>query len=348
MIGSKLITLIKRLHTIKINYINQLNYKIKENFFGTEVSPDNLLKGQTGSKRPFRKYYKKKQDPKSLNYFYKTLENEEIKNQNFLSLQKATINLSISRNLNSSNNEMNFSPEKNKENLTTEDLNSKAKSKLKSEKNKKKISINLGKYNIINELFKQNPKSNTIFGTIRKDKTKEKENEIKTENKISKRILETTIIKIGKDSLSLKEIGNRLRSSDSPKNSYLSIVKNFNRTTIYNYSKSLKFKDKSVNKTDNILSLKNHKNFFSQIDSTNNTENKLPRIPINRYNNKFENSKEKSKTYKQRIKDKKIVLKPLIISCKNKKYDEYFKNLVNKKKNEFNVILTDQNNLVFN
>ena len=348
LIGSKLITLIKRLHTIKINYINQLNYKIKENFFGTEVPPDNLLKGQTGSKRPFRKYYKKKQDPKSLNYFYKTLENEEIKNQNFLSLQKATINLSISRNLNSSNNEMNFSPEKNKDNLTTEDLNSKSKSKLKSKKNKKKISINLGKYNIINELFKQNPKSNTIFGTIRKDKTKEKENEIKTENKISKRILETTIIKIGKDSLSLKEIGNRLRSSDSPKNSYLSIVKNFNRTTIYNYSKSLKFKDKSVNKTDNILSLKNHKNFFSQIDSTNNTENKLPRIPINRYNNKFENSKEKSKTYKQRIKDKKIVLKPLIISCKNKKYDEYFKNLVNKKKNEFNVILTDQNNLVFN
>ena len=243
---------------------------------------------------------------------------------------------------------MNFSPEKNKDNLTTEDLNSKSKNKLKSKKNKKKISINLGKYNIINELFKQNPKSNTIFGTIRKDKTKEKENEIKTENKISKRILETTIIKIGKDSLSLKEIGNRLRSSDSPKNSYLSIVKNFNRTTIYNYSKSLKFKDKSVNKTDNILSLKNHKNFFSQIDSTNNTENKLPRIPINRYNNKFENSKEKSKTYKQRIKDKKIVLKPLIISCKNKKYDEYFKNLVNKKKNEFNVILTDQNNLVFN
>ena len=160
--------------------------------------------------------------------------------------------------------------------------------------------------------------------------------------------METTIIKIGKDSLSLKEIGNRLRSSDSPKNSYLSIVKNFNRTTIYNYSKSLKFKDKSVNKTDNILSLKNHKNFFSQIDSTNNTENKLPRIPVNRYNNKFENSKEKSKTYKQRIKDKKIVLKPLIISCKNKKYDEYFKNLVNKKKNEFNVILTDQNNLFFN
>ena len=349
LIGCKLITLIKRLHTIKINYINQLNYKIKENFFGTEVPRDNLLKGQTGSNRPFRKYYKKKQDPKSLNYYYKSLENEEIKNQNFLSLQKATINLSISRNLNSTNNDLNLSMEKNKDNLTTEDLNSKSKKKLKGKKNKKKkISINLGKYNLINELFKQNPKGNTIFGTIRKDKSKEKENEIKSENNISKRILETTIIKIGKDSLSLKEIGNRLKSSDSPKNSYLSIVKNFNRTTIYNYPQSLKFKDKGINKTENILSLKNHKNFFSQMNSTNTTENKLPRITLNRFNNKFENTKEKSKTYKQRIKDKKIVLKPLIISCKNKKYDDYIKNLFNNKKNDFNVILTDQNNLVFN
>ena len=88
LVGSKLITLIKRLNTIKLNYINQLTYKIKENFFGTEVDQNNLIKGQTGSKRPFRKYFRKKQEPKTLNNFYKSIENEEIKEQNFLSRKK--------------------------------------------------------------------------------------------------------------------------------------------------------------------------------------------------------------------------------------------------------------------
>ena len=57
---------------------------------------------------------------------------------------------------------------------------------------------------------------------------------------------------------------------------------------------------------------------------------------------------EKLKIQKQRIKEKKIVLKPIIISLRNKRYDEQFKDLFKKVKNDFNVILTDQNNLVFN
>ena len=57
---------------------------------------------------------------------------------------------------------------------------------------------------------------------------------------------------------------------------------------------------------------------------------------------------EKLKIQKQRIKEKKIVLKPIIISLRNKRYDEKFKDLFKKVKNDFNVILTDQNNLVFN
>ena len=347
LIESKLISLIKRLHMIKINYINQLKYKIKENFFGTEVPQNNLLKGQTGSKRPFCKYFRKKPDPKLLNSFYKNFQNEEIKNQNFLSLQKATINLNISRNLNQTKNEMSLPNEKSKENLKIEDFRAKSNKKLKNKKKKKEISLNLDKYNLINELFQQNPQGKPIFRTIKQEKEKEKEKGIQTEKNISKRIMETTIIRIGTDSLSLKEIGNRIKSSDNSKNCYLSIVKNFFNTTSFNNKKSLKFKDKAVNKTDNILSLKNHKNFFCQMDS-NSIDNKLPRIYNNKYNDKVENKKEKSKTYKQRIKDKKIIFKPIIISCKNKRYNEYFNNLVKSQKNSFNVLLADQNNFGFN
>ena len=331
-IGSKLITLIKRLYTIKINYINQLNYKIKENFFGTEVPQDNLIKGQSGSRRPFRKYYRKKQEPNSLNYFYKNLKNEEIKNQNFQSLQKATLNLNITRNFESNNNEMNLSKDKNIENRTLNDFKSQPIKKTQSKKNKKKLSINVDKYNIINELFHKNQKTDSNLQTQKQDKFKEIE---KSEYDTSKRIMESTFIRIGKDSLNLKEIGNRLKSNENPKNYYISIVKNFfNNTMSFNNTKFSNYKDKANNNTNNILSLKNHKNFFNQTESKS-IEKKLPRITNN-----------KSKTYKQKNKEKKIVLKPLIISLKNSRYEKYFKNLGNIKKNDFNVILTDQNNLV--
>ena len=60
------------------------------------------------------------------------------------------------------------------------------------------------------------------------------------------------------------------------------------------------------------------------------------------------NINSRSKTYNQKNKNKKIKLKPLIISLKNNNFTEYFKSFSNKKKNSFNVILTDQDNLVFN
>ena len=350
LIQSKLLTTIKRLHMIKINYINQLQYKIKENFFGTEVAQDNIIKGQTGSGKPYSRYLKKRHEPKSLNYFYKNGNNEEKKNQNFLSLKKATMKLNMSRKRNSTNNDMNFDNGKSLDNSSQEDLKNKTNKKFKNQK-KKKISLNLDKYNFVNALFKQNPKGNTIFSSLSKNKKKEKD--LKNDDDTSKRIMETTIIKIGKDSLSLKEIGNRIKSTESQKNTDLSIVKNFFNTTSFNsLTKSLSKQDKAINKTNNILSLKNHKNFFNQKESKS-IETKLPRISTNQYNNKISNTKNsnniylKSKTYKPKIKDKKIKLKPLIIPIKKNSLSEYFKSLSNTKKDSFNVILTDQDNLVF-
>ena len=349
LIESKLITTIKRLYIIKKNYVNQLNYKIKENFFGTEVPQKNLIKGQTGSKRPFGRYFKKKYEPKSLNNYFKSLENEEIKNQNFMSLQKATIRLNISRNMNSTNNEMNSGKGKSLDNSSQEDKKNKSNKKIKSKK-KKKIHKNLDKYNFINEFLRSDYKGKSIFGTVRKEKLKE--NEIKNENEISKRIMETTIIKIGKDSLSLKEIGNRIKSCETSKNQDISIVKNFfNQTTSFTNTNMARKKDKAVGGINNILSLKNHKNFFAQKDSQN-IEKKLPGVTVAKSRNKSINVNKNSiyvnsKTYNQRIKEKKIVLKPLIISIKNKNMTNYFKSLYNNKKNSFNVILADQDNLIF-
>ena len=344
LVGSKLITLIKRLNTIKLNYINQLTYKIKENFFGTEVEESNLIKGQTGSRRPFRKYFKKKQEPKTLNKFYRSIENEEKKNQNFLSLKKASANLTISKNANLTNNNINFSKEKSKENIEQEYLKTDTNKKNKYKKKKKLSNIKTKKNSLNNELLKHN----LIFSKTSKDKSKE--NEIRDENDISKRIMETTIIKIGKDSLTLKEIGNKIKSTEIQKNTDLSIVKNFfNKTNSFSNTASLKFKDREDNytntNTNNLLSLKKHKNFFLD-KNPNEKESKLPKIAMNRTNDR--DRYEKLKIQKQRIKEKKIVLKPIIISLRNKRYDEQFKDLFKKVKNDFNVILTDQNNLVFN
>ena len=258
--------------------------------------------------------------------------------------------LNMSRKRNSTNNDMNFDNGKSLDNSSQEDLKNKTNKKFKNQK-KKKISLNLDKYNFVNALFKQNPKGNTIFSSLSKNKKKEKD--IKNDDDTSKRIMETTIIKIGKDSLSLKEIGNRIKSTESQKNTDLSIVKNFFNTTSFNsLTKSLSIQDKAINNTNNILSLKNHKNFFNQKESKS-IETKLPRISTNQYNNKISNTKNsnniylKSKTYKPKIKDKKIKLKPLIIPIKNNNLSEYFKSLSNTKKDSFNVILTDQDNLVF-
>ena len=83
---------------------------------------------------------------------------------------------------------------------------------------------------------------------------------MKIESNIGKSIMDTTVIRIGNNSLSLKEIGNRLKTSESQKNQDLSIVKNFlNKTSSFTSTKSFSYRDKLINKTS-FLSLKKHKN----------------------------------------------------------------------------------------
>ena len=346
LISSKLVASIKRLHIIKMNYINQLNYKIKENFFGTEVSETRLIKGQTGTKRPFCRYIKTKYEPISLNSFYKNSKNEEIKNQNFLSLKKATIALNITRNINSPNNDLNIKEAETLDLSLNEDSKSKSKKKKKKKKN---LKLHLDKYNVINLLFSEKQRKDSLLSILGKEKTKEKE--MKIESNIGKSIMDTTMIRIGNNSLSLKEIGNRLKTSESQKNQDLSIVKNFlNKTSSFTSTKSFSYRDKLINKTS-FLSLKKHKNFFNHNDIKN-TENKLPWINLTKFNNKFNKTNiniRTNKSYKKRTKtkEKKIILKPLIISYKkysiNKKIkpstDEYIYRLY--------AILAKLNNLDF-
>jgi CRP-like cAMP-binding protein len=346
LISSKLVASIKRLHIIKMNYINQLNYKIKENFFGTEVSETRLIKGQTGTKRPFCRYIKTKYEPITLNSFYKNSKNEEIKNQNFLSLKKATIALNITRNINSPNNDLNIKEAETLDLSLNEDSKSKSKKKKKKKKN---LKLHLDKYNVINLLFSEKQRKDSLLSILGKEKTKEKE--MKSENNIGKSIMDTTMIRIGNNSLSLKEIGNRLKTSESQKNQDLSIVKNFlNKTSSFTSTKSFSYRDKLINKTS-FLSLKKHKNFFNQNDIKN-TENKLPWINLTKFNNKFNKTNiniRTNKSYKKRTKtkEKKIILKPLIISYKKYSINKKIKPSTDENINRINAILAKLNNLDF-
>ena len=346
LISSKLVASIKRLHIIKMNYINQLNYKIKENFFGTEVSETRLIKGQTGTKRPFCRYIKTKYEPISLNSFYKNSKNEEIKNQNFLSLKKATIALNITRNINSPNNDLNIKEAETLDLSLNEDSKSKSKKKKKKKKN---LKLHLDKYNVINLLFSEKQRKDSLLSILGKEKTKEKE--MKIESNIGKSIMDTTIIRIGNNSLSLKEIGNRLKTSESQKNQDLSIVKNFlNKTSSFTSTKSFSYRDKLINKTS-FLSLKKHKNFFNHNDIKN-TENKLPGINLTKFNNKFNKTNiniRTNKSYKKRTKtkEKKIILKPLIISYKKYSINKKIKPSTDENINRINAILAKLNNLDF-
>ena len=67
------------------------------------------------------------------------------------------------------------------------------------------------KNNLFNELLRKN----IVYLTSRQNKPKE--NEVKEENDFSKRIMETTIIKIGTECLTLKELGNKIKSTETPK-----------------------------------------------------------------------------------------------------------------------------------
>ena len=344
LISSKLVASIKRLHIIKMNYINQLNYKIKENFFGTEVSETRLIKGQTGTKRPFCRYIKTKYEPISLNSFYKNSKNEEIKNQNFLSLKKATIALNITRNINSPNNDLNIKEAETLDLSLNEDSKSKSKKKKKKKKN---LKLHLDKYNVINLLFSEKQRKDSLLSILGKEKTKEKE--MKIESNIGKSIMDTTMIRIGNNSLSLKEIGNRLKTSESQKNQDLSIFKNFlSKTSSFTSTKSFSYRDKLINKTS-FLSLKKHKNFFNQNDIKN-TENKLPGINLTKFNNKFNKTNiniRANKSYKKRTKtkEKKIILKPLIISYKKYSINKKIKPSTDENINRINAILAKLNNL---
>ena len=324
-IGNKLVNSIKRLHIIKNNLINQFKYKIKENFYGTEVPETNLIKGQSGIKKPFCKYLKNRHEPRSLNSFYRNSENEEIKNQNFRSLQKAALKLNLTKKNYSTYTELNITKVKSMENSSYEDLKNKTNKILK---------IDSMKNSFVNNFNKKNQRNNSII-----EKKKIIEKEIKSRKNMAKRIMETTIIKIGKDSLTLKDIDNRLKSNEKPKNLNLSIVKNFYKTTTTDYSqpKSMNNKDKNCN-NNNIFSLKKD---IKSID------NKLPGLYNMRYNkHNIFYKKIYNKTNKERFKNTKIILKPLIITSKMNLNSNYFKILAEKRKSSCNATLTDQNALI--
>ena len=187
------------------------------------------------------------------------------------------------------------------------------------------------KNSFVNNFNKKNQRNNSII-----EKKKIIEKEIKSRKNMAKRIMETTIIKIGKDSLTLKDIDNRLKSNEKPKNLNLSIVKNFYKTTTTDYSQS-----KSMNNKDKNC---NHNNIFSLKKDIKSIDNKLPGLYNMRYNkHNIFYKKIYNKTNKERFKNTKIILKPLIITSKMNLNSNYFKILAEKRKSSCNVTLTDQN-----
>ena len=376
-IGRKIISLIKRLHTLKINYINQLNYKIKENFFGTEMPQDHLIKGQTGGKKPFTKS-KKTSGSKIIKSYKNNLTKEELKND-YLSFNKNYLK-THTRNIQFWNNQdfntINF---KKKESLTYDnnlilynkkyEKNKKIKIQLSQDKISKQILdnniVNSEKYNFYNEShmptqINKNNEENSI------DNDKEKER--------TKRIMETTIIKVGHDYLSLKEIGNRLKNATTTNNnnSQLSIVKNCYYKT-YTKTKNNSFGFNSSDKK-HYLTNKTENNFRNNIDincepfslkenimsltskSKNLYNNKLPHIAINTYNNfsdllnrkhwnyynKYNMKNLKNKFKSNLFKSTKIFKTNYIYNSKHLYNKTFFD--PNKKRNSFNVILTNDNN----
>jgi hypothetical protein len=198
-------------------------------------------------------------------------------------------------------------------------------------KTNKILKIDSMKNSFVNNFNKKNQRNNSII-----EKKKIIEKEIKSRKNMAKRIMETTIIKIGKDSLTLKDIDNKLKSNEKPKNLNLSIVKNFYKTTTTDYSKS-----KSMNNKDKNC---NNNNIFSLKKDIKSIDNKLPGLYNMRYNkHNIFYKKIYNKTNKERFKNTKIILKPLIITSKMNLNSNYFKILAEKRKSSCNVTLTDQN-----
>ena len=372
LIGHKLISLIKRLNTIKIYYINQLNYKIKENFFGTEVPKDFLIKGQNGDKIPFSKYYKKKSESKIIKSYTNKFENEEIKND-FLQMNKANLKYHT-RNNKFWNPDLNTINIKKNENLTYDNFknhfkksNKNLKIKLSPNKNSKKI---LDKNNILNS-DNLNTKTNNIKSSSQIKNITEYSADINKDNDRTKRIMEMTIIKVGKDHLSLKEIGDRVKNFSKSNNSDLSIVRNLYYKTYSNIKNNAFINDLSdkkgnqINKTQNNYSISNNKNLrninsnkiepFSlkknimSLTSKNKNlyNNQLPRIPINTYSN-FNNLLYKSNIYYYSKYNSKNKIKTNLFKSANNIYKRYnkknnYKTFFDANKNSFNVVLTNDN-----
>ena len=377
LILRKLISLIKRLNTIKKYYINQLNYRIKENFFGTEVPRNRLIKGQTGDLKPFTKPYKKKSEPKIIKAYNNKLEKEEIK-IDFFPLNKDNLKYHT-RNSNFWNSDLNTINTKGKESLTYDNFKNYLK---KTEKNNK-IKIKLSSDNISKKKEDKNKEINSLISNTEENKllsttqmTKvEASNEANKEIERNKRIMETTIIKVGKNYLSLKEIGNRVKNVNNSNNSELSIVQNFCFKTFNNIknkslinNNSLGKKSQIINRTENHYCVGNNKNnkdtnninlntdssfknnIMSKTCKTNNLYiNKLPYIPINTYNN-FTNLLIKNNlSYYNRFNLKNRVKGNLFKSTKivNKKYKQnnnYSRTYFDNNKSNFNVILTNDSN----
>ena len=361
--GRKIISLIKRLHTIKENYINQLNYKIRENFFGTEMPKDRLIKGQTGGKKPFSKS-KKKSDSIIIKLHKNNLTKEELKNDFFPFKSNLKYRTRNSKFWNPDLNNI-F---KKKESLTYDNLKN---LNQKTEKNRRikiqhSTDIISKKNTITNNIFsipeRYNSESRIQTQIINNSSDNDKEAERE------KRIMETTIIKVGHDYLSLKEIGNRLKNVSNNSNSELSIVKNSYYKTFSNM-KNNSFANNSsdknnflTNKTQNAFS--NNININSEpfplntnvmsLTSKNNIKSELPHIPINTYNN-FSNLLNNKKTwnYYNKYNMKNKLKTNLFKSIKIFKSNYIHKTLYDQKffpsntnKDSFNVILTNDNNII--
>ena len=375
LIERKLISLIKRLHVIKKTYINQLIYKIKENFFGTEIPPEEEIRGQTGALKSFSRYSNKKSEPKLINSFYKKeKETEETKNDE----QHKKLNLKLlSRKNNSENDNSNDGNKNEMENENSIKKNSKRKDKRK----KIKIKINLGndnkfekkyldKNNLMNNIFSKMEEDKYVSHAIKKKNKRykseinfnrfninsndnKKSNLVENDMERQRRIMETTIIRVGNDYLSLKEIGKRIKSHENENNSELSIVKNFYTKKSTNGPKNISLfysaRDKKINKINLFENIyKSEPNFKKNISllSTNKFNlysNKLPNITINSSNNFTNLFFNKNKQNEYKIKNNNNLFQSIKFDNNNNFLKNSYRTFYDNK-SSFNVILTNKTN----
>ena len=180
--------------------------------------------------------------------------------------------------------------------------------------------------------------------------------------------METTIIRVGNDCLSLKEIGKRVINASCGNKSELSIVKNFYYSA-YNNNKNNSFANNSIekqsNKTQNYYSVSNNKyikkgmninvepfslkNNIMLLSSKNKNfyNNKLPSIPVNTYSNFTNSFLNHNLYYYSKYNSKNKIKTNLFKSTRySNKYNQTknYKTFFDSYKNKFNVILTNSSN----